>query len=358
MDPIRRANLIISELEQKINDKEEMQYNGPVYIGVDIGTANVVTIAVDAHGRPLAGEITKAKVTREGMIVDYMGAVRIVKAQVAAIAERLGLKVSKFEPAPVLAMSAIPPATGGGNARVTANILESAELEVLGMVDEPEAAALVLGMPDGAIVDVGGGTTGISMLEDGKVVESWDEPTGGFHFDLVISGRFGIPIEEAEAMKLNVEEQPMLFAVVREVMRKVAAITTRCLRGYNAPKLYLVGGSCAFHGFCGLMEKETGIPTFIPENPLLATPLGIAIACAKQAGGAEFEMYEPEEPVVEPEPEAPAEDEATEAPAEETVEEAVKAVDEAIEAVEATEECIEDTEEPAAPAEEPVEVEE
>ena len=32
------------------------------------------------------------------------------------------------------------------------------------------AAASVLGIRDGAVVDVGGGTTGISILKDGKVI--------------------------------------------------------------------------------------------------------------------------------------------------------------------------------------------
>ena len=59
------------------------------------------------------------------------------------------------------------------------------------MLDESTAANEVLKMKNGAVVDIGGGTTGISVLKDGKVVYIADEPTGGTHFSLVISGAYG-----------------------------------------------------------------------------------------------------------------------------------------------------------------------
>ena len=47
----------------------------------------------------------------------------------------------------------------------------------------------------------GGGTTGLALLKDGKVVEIADEPTGGTHLTLVLSGNYHIPFAEAEAIK-------------------------------------------------------------------------------------------------------------------------------------------------------------
>lgn len=39
------------------------------------------------------------------------------------------------------------------------NVIESADIDVIKVVDEPSAAAKVLKIKDGAVVDVGGGTT-------------------------------------------------------------------------------------------------------------------------------------------------------------------------------------------------------
>lgn len=64
------------------------------------------------------------------------------------------------------------------------------------LLDESTAANAVLRMQNGAVVDVGGGTTGISIFKDGKVVYVADEPTGGTHFSLVISGAYGMSFKK------------------------------------------------------------------------------------------------------------------------------------------------------------------
>lgn len=53
----------------------------------------------------------------------------------------------------------------------------------MNIVDEPTAAAAVLKITDGAVVDVGGGTTGISILKDGKVIYTDDEATRWKSYD-------------------------------------------------------------------------------------------------------------------------------------------------------------------------------
>lgn len=50
-------------------------------------------------------------------------------------------------------------------------------------------------------MDVGGGTTGISILKDGEVIFTADEPTGGTHMTLVLAGSLGCSFEEAERIK-------------------------------------------------------------------------------------------------------------------------------------------------------------
>ena len=74
-------------------------------------------------------------------------------------------------------------------------------------MDEPTAASAVLKITDGAVVDVGGGTTGISILKDGKVIYTDDEATGGSHMTMTVAGHYRIPYEEAEVLKTQPEKE-------------------------------------------------------------------------------------------------------------------------------------------------------
>ena len=49
-------------------------------------------------------------------------------------------------------------------------MLEGAGFEVTNIVDEPTAAAAVLKITDGAVVDVGGGTIRISISKMAKIL--------------------------------------------------------------------------------------------------------------------------------------------------------------------------------------------
>jgi ethanolamine utilization protein EutJ len=175
------------------------------------------------------------------------------------------------------AASSFPPGVPQAEVRATANVLYAAGLECSGLIDEPTAANNVLQIAEGAIVDCGGGTTGIAVIEAGKVVYTADEPTGGTHFSLVIAGAMNITFEQAEEIKKNPHEQARLLPVVRPVMEKVGSIINRHIAGRQVKKLYLVGGTCAYPGMDKVIQEYTGIETFVPASPLFVTPLGIAM---------------------------------------------------------------------------------
>jgi ethanolamine utilization protein EutJ len=161
--------------------------------------------------------------------------------------------------------------------RATGNVLQAAGLECSGLIDEPTAANNVLQIEDGAIVDVGGGTTGIAVIKKGKVVYTSDEPTGGTHFSLVIAGAKNITFEQAEELKKDPREQAQLLPVVSPVMEKVGSIIKRHIAGRRVKKLFLVGGTCAYPGMAKVIQDFTGIETVVPGSPLFVTPLGIAM---------------------------------------------------------------------------------
>ena len=248
----------------------DASYRGVVHVGVDLGTAYTVLLVLDENYNPIAGEYQFAQVTRDGLVVDYVGAVDLLKTLKAKVEQRLGFALTT-------AATAYPPGVPEAERRATANVLYGAGLDCTGFIDEPTAANNVLMIRDGAIVDVGGGTTGIAIFKDGEVVYTADEATGGTHFSLVIAGSTGMTFEEAEALKKNPSEQTRLFPVIRPVMEKVGSIINRHIAGYQVDKLYLVGGTCAYPGMDKVIAEATGIETILPGNPLFVTPLGIAM---------------------------------------------------------------------------------
>jgi ethanolamine utilization protein EutJ len=245
-------------------------YSHSVHVGVDLGTAYTVLVVLDENYQPIAGTYQFAQIVRDGLVVDFVGAVDLLRKMKSQVEEKLGFTLTS-------AASGFPPGVPQAEVRATANVLYGAGLDCTSLIDEPSAANNVLQVKDGAIVDVGGGTTGIAVLKKGKVVYTADEPTGGTHFSLVIAGSTGTTFEEAEAMKKDTKEQTRLFPVIRPVMEKVGTIVRRHITGHKVDRIYLVGGTCAYPGMDQVIQEVTGIETVLPGNPLFITPLGIAM---------------------------------------------------------------------------------
>lgn len=125
----------------------------PLWLGVDLGTCDVVSMVVD----------------RDGIVWDFFGAVTIVRRHLDTLEQQFGLRFSH-------AATSFPPGT---DPRISINVLESAGLEVSHVLDEPTAVADLLQLDNAGVVDIGGGTTGIAIVKKGKVTYSADEATGG-----------------------------------------------------------------------------------------------------------------------------------------------------------------------------------
>lgn len=269
---LKNCNKLIEEFSELIKNKRCNNYEGELKVGVDLGTANIVLSVVDSKNKPIAGAMYPSSVVKDGIVVDYIGATRVVRELKDKVEEIIGIPITK-------AAIAIPPGITKGNTKVIANVVESADLEVINVIDEPTAASCVLGISDGAVVDVGGGTTGISIIKDGKVVFTADEPTGGTHMTLVLAGFMKKTFEEAEKVKKDKAQERDVFTIVKPVVEKMASIVNKYIKEYDVDTIYVVGGACCFSEFEKIFTRETKINTIKPVDPLLVTPLGIAMNC-------------------------------------------------------------------------------
>jgi len=191
------------------------------------------------------------------------------------IEEKLGTEL-------IYAASAIPPGTDELDSGAIKNVVQGAGFELSNIMDEPTAANELLKMKNGVVVDIGGGTTGISILKDGKVVYVTDEPTGGTHFSLVVAGAYSKTFEEAELYKRDPKNHKELISVLTPVIEKVSGIINRHIKGYEVEEISIVGGTCCLAGIEKVIEKNTKIKTRKPKNPMFVTPLGIALSCKQE----------------------------------------------------------------------------
>jgi ethanolamine utilization protein EutJ len=264
-----------AKLHKLVNRPENWDFSGArqLYAGVDLGTYKAITIIIDETGRPRAARMRRAEVVRSGLIVDYAGAQNLVREMIEEMRNATSLMIDK-------GATSYPPQTEYANINATRYLLEGVGLEVLKVLDEPTAANQVLKLDNAAIVDVGGGTTGIAVIQDGDIVFTDDEATGGVHLSLVLAGNYKISYAEAEEIKIDRQKSREILPVVRPVIEKVASIVAASLKKFdNLSEVCLVGGTCELEGFAEIVQKALRIKTFRPEWPQFTTPLGIALSC-------------------------------------------------------------------------------
>lgn len=270
MMDLERVNAYMAQVE-KSETITFKPVSNKLKVGVDLGTAFIVLVVLDDEDNPIACEKQAASVLRDGVVVDYLGALRIVKELKAKLEDRLGHELINC----AIAM----PAGTTSSARTHQYVAEGAGFEVTNILDEPTAANSIYQIQDGVVVDIGGGTTGLAIFKDGNVVRIEDEPTGGTHLSLVLAGNYHITTDEAEIIKQDYKRHREILPIVKAVVEKMASIINKYIDKQQTDTIYLCGGTCCLTGIEQIIEKETGIHTVKPLNPFLVTPAGIAMNC-------------------------------------------------------------------------------
>ena len=266
------AEKFLAGVEASLTARHKPRPGEALKVGLDLGTASILLVVLGEDDRPLGTARRFAQVVRDGLVVDF-GAARSIAEELRLELEKdLGVGLS-------FAAIAVPPGTSERDAATHGFVASGAGLEVSAVLDEPTAANLVLGLKDGAIVDIGGGTTGVAVLKNGRILKTFDEATGGAHLTLVLAGHYKISFEEAEAFKEDPQNSRKVAALVAPVLQKIGAIIGGGLGDCRVDEVHLVGGTAATAGIEKITSAELGCRVSVSARPILVTPAGIALGC-------------------------------------------------------------------------------
>ncbi|MFD1123908.1 ethanolamine utilization protein EutJ [Lentilactobacillus raoultii] len=270
---LKKVNKQLTQFAKIVNKNVATRAVSPsekVQVGIDLGTSSIVMTVLDENSQILYGSFEYDTAVRDGIVVNFMESVNILTRLKEDAESVLGVTLET-------ACGAIPPGTGEGSAKIVANVIESAGFVCRRVVDEPTAAARFLGIKTGTVVDIGGGTTGISIFKNGQLIDSLDEATGGFHMTLVLAGHNHIDSKTAEKWKRDKSKEKEVFSTIRPVVEKMAIITQKMTASKIQKPVVVVGGAINFEEFIETFSKVLGISAEKPDFPQFVTPLGIAM---------------------------------------------------------------------------------
>lgn len=243
---------------------------GELRCGVDLGTATIVLSVVDERGLPVYMDQIRAEVVRDGVVVDFAGAAQAVRELRDRAQEELGQEL-------VSAATAFPPGVGESDSRACRFVLEQAGFECRALIDEVTAAQALLRLDDGAIADVGGGSTGVGVYRDGQLLSLGDLPGGGHHLNLILAGALSVSVSEAEELK-RLDTGGLHTATLKPGIERIAANIGRLLDPRPAGPVHLVGGALMIPGAGQIVSRYIEHPVVEHDHALLMTPLGIALS--------------------------------------------------------------------------------
>ncbi len=288
----------------------------PSVVAIDRDSNTVLAVGEEARrmlGRT-PGNIIAIRPLREGVIADYDTTETMLRHFISKVVP----KNFFFKPR---IMVCIPSGVTTVEKRAVLEAAVQAGAKKTYLIEEPLAAALGAGLdisePFGSmVVDIGGGTTDVAVLSLGGIVVSESLRVGGDKFDeaLVryVKREYNVMIGERTAEQIKVTIGTALVAGRNESMeirgRDLVSGLPKTLRITSAetfealnesvslivqrvktvleitpPELssdimdrgiVMTGGGSMLYGLDKLIQQETGIPTYLAEDPLSCVALG------------------------------------------------------------------------------------
>jgi rod shape-determining protein MreB len=295
---------------------EGIVLNEPTVVAVSMDDMRVVAVGHDAKtmlGRT-PGNIVASRPMKEGVIADYA----VTEAMLKFFIEKAVGRSYFFKPE---VMICVPAGCTQVERRAALDATMAAGAKVAYLIDEPLAAAIGAGIgiaeaSGNMILDIGGGAAEAAVISLGGVVVHKSARVGGTKLDEAITEyvrrESGLIIGEqtAEAVKLkigsatklakveemNVKGRDMVTGLPRTLVLTSDDVTKALQRPLSQivgvvkavleetpPELssdiidkgiVMSGGTSTLRNLDTLLTKETGVPVFVAEEPLLCVVKG------------------------------------------------------------------------------------
>ena len=309
--------------------------NTLVYIpgkGVVINEPTVVAISIDDNkilavgneAKEMLGRtpetITAVRPMKDGVIADY----RITEAMLRYFINKTTGALRLFRPE---VMVAVPAGVTSTERRAVIDATLNAGAKAAYVVKEPVLAAIGAGIPINEpaghmIIDIGGGTSEVAVISLGGIVACASARVGGNKIDQAIAEHVrkkhnlaigertaeeikiaigsALPVPPKEEQVFEVRGRDLITGLPKNVDVKTNEVTeaiaeqlreivqtVKLVLQDTPPELsadvmdrgmILSGGSAMLRNIADLIEKATGVPCYVAEDPMLCVAKGAGIA--------------------------------------------------------------------------------
>jgi len=323
----KRLGVDLGTINVLISERGQIVLQEPTLVALQAGEDEYI-VEIGQPAREMMGRVDEEDIQivrplQNGVIADYDVTVEMLRHFFGKVAGR----ISFFKPS---VMVSIP----WGGTSVEKRAVQEAALEAgareVFLIPEPLAAAIGAGLPVGTpagdmVVNIGGGITEAAVLTMNTIIRAESGRVGGLRMDEAIIGyirkKYGLTIGQptAESVKIQVgaaflPAQPLAMDVqgrdnvsglprtitittgevveaLTEPLNQVAAVVKSVL-GNTPPELasdiidrgiVLTGGGALLRGLDEFLTKQTGVPVYRADHPLLVVALGAARAMDDQA---------------------------------------------------------------------------
>jgi len=288
----------------------------PSVVAVERGTKRVVAVGAEAKKMlwKTPGDIIAIRPMRDGVIADFETTEKMIRYFIGRVITR------KWFVKPRMVIG-VPACITEVEKRAVRESAEQAGAREVYLIEESMAAAIGANIPilepaGHMIVDLGGGTTEISVISLGGMVVSNAIRVGGNEFDLAVIKHVRnihnliIGEQTAENVKITIgnaspdkkiekmevkgtdaitglpRRLEMDSVEVREALQEPTTTVIEEIKkslGQTPPELaadivergiVMTGGGSLLKGLPKLIGKETGVPVILAENPLLCVAIG------------------------------------------------------------------------------------